>query len=189
MRSLAALLAGCAALGASLAGCVPDGPTDLFPDGDALTTAHTTGRSETTRPDADPLSPDSLAGTFEGYYARGFEHSGFRPCADTTETWWTEPAMTFHPVGRDQYRAEMAPGADINAAYRPFAGPRRPVLNGPAVWARLRGRTSPRGGRGYGHMGLYTREFAVDSVEAMAAEPPAGACARLSSTYPTNPPR
>ena len=138
---------------------------------------------------ANAVAADSLAGTFEGYYAAGFEHSGFVPCADTTETWWTAPAMTFHPVGRDQHRAEMPPGADINTPYRALAGPALPVVRGPVVWARLRGRATPRGGRGYGHLGMYTREFAVDSVEALSAEPPVGACARPPSTYPSAPPR
>ncbi|HEX8298921.1 MAG TPA: hypothetical protein VF594_07130, partial [Rubricoccaceae bacterium] len=69
------------------------------------------------RSDAPPLAPDSLAGTFEGHYSAGFEHTGFVPCADTTEAWWTEPVTTETRIADDQVRLDMAPAADVTARY------------------------------------------------------------------------
>ena len=82
---------------------------------------------------ADPLAPDSLIGTFEGHFSAGFEHTGFRPCADTTETWWTEPAAEMIPIGRDQYRMEMDPAADVLGAYVALTGYDGVAVNGPVV--------------------------------------------------------
>jgi hypothetical protein len=135
------------------------------------------------------LTSDSLAGVFEGYYSAGFEHAGFRPCADTHEAWWTEPAVEAVPIGRDQHRIEMDPAADVDARYRGVVGGDEGVYGeGPVVWARFRGRATPRRdaarGAGYGHEGAYSRAFAVDSVLAMSADPPTGACARPPGVRP-----
>ena len=156
---------------ALLTGCTPDAPA-----GTAEDPPPTEARS--------PLSADSLAGTFEGYYSAGFEHTGFRPCADTSEVWWTEPATTVTPLADNQARVDWSPAADVGAFYQQTAHPSATDVTGPAVWARLRGRATPRDSAGYGHLGQYTRAFAVDSVEAMRLEAPPGACAPPRSVRP-----
>lgn len=149
------------------------------------------GRDPLAEDAAGPLSPDSLTGTFEGHYSAGFEHTGFVPCADSTEAWWTEAASTLVPIPgyRDQYRLEMTPAAAaFDTAYVALTRYDGTAVTGPVVWARLRGRATPRGDaaawRGYGHEGAYTREFAVDSVLAMSADTPSGACARPHAVRP-----
>ncbi len=156
MRLLLLLLAG-----ASLAGCTraaSDAPPALMDD--PLVT------------DSLAIAPDSLAGTFEGHYSAGFEHAGFVPCTDTTETWWTEPSM-----------------ADLTAPYTAAVGDSAGTFgHGAVVWARLRGRLSPRrdvaGGAGYGHLGAYTRTIAVDSVEALVRDTVVAGCPAPASVRP-----
>lgn len=113
---------------------------------------------------ADPAGrppADSTAGTFDGYYSEGFEHAGFVPCADSSETWWTSvPASA---------------AAELSARYTAAVGDSAGAFGRSVpVWARLRGRATPRrdtaGGGGYGHLGAYTRAFAVDSVEAVVRD-------------------
>jgi hypothetical protein len=56
------------------------------------------------------------------------------------------------------------------------------------VWTRLRGRVSPRrdgaSWTGYGHEGAYTRQFAVDSVEALVRDTVVAGCPAPSSVRP-----
>lgn len=152
------------------AGCTPS-PAD--PPG---------ARGADGRPDS--LSADSLTGVFEGWYSAGFEHTGFRPCADTTETWWAEPALEFdgEPVAPESF-------ADVGARYERLFGPDGGgrFTEGPVVWARLRGRATPLERRTHGHLGQYDRRFLVDSILAMTAEAGAGqadACARPGTVRP-----
>ncbi len=134
---------------------------------------------------ADPAglpSSDSTAGTFEGYYSAGFEHAGFVPCADTTETWWTEPM----PSGA---AAEMRARGDLTARYTAAVGDSAGSFGRDVpVFARLRGRLSPSrgvaGGAGYGHLGAYTRTIAVDSVEALVRDTVAADCPAPAAVRP-----
>lgn len=144
MRLLLALLA--------LAGCAsPD--TDAPP----LETPPAITYNPLAPDSAGVLAADSLTsgsiGTFSGTYSAGFEHSGFVPCTDTTETWWTEP-------GTSGLMARYAEATGDSAG----TFPRDRVVS-----TRLRGRVSARrataGGAGFGHLGAYTRTLAVDSVE------------------------
>ena len=152
-----------------LAGCTPDAPAGTADDPPPVQAR-------------GPLSPDSLSGTFDGYYSAGFEHTGFRPCADTTEAWWTEPARTIAGTGPDQGQFWMTPAAeDFNTRYLEIEADSTGAYGeGVTVWTRLRGRATPRKstdhGQGDGHLGQYARTFAVDSVEAMHLEAPPGAC-------------
>lgn len=141
----------------ALAGCARDDaqPSALLETPPAVT-HNPLGDDPAGRPPAD-----STTGTFEGYYSQGFEHAGFVPCADTSETWWTSvPAEA---------------GADLAARYTAAAGDSAGAFgHSVPVWVRLRGRATPRrdtaNGRGYGHLGAYTRTFAVDSVETVVRD-------------------
>lgn len=134
-------------------------------------------------PREEAFPADSLAGTFEGYYSAGFEHTGFRPCAAPAEAWWTEAAVTLHWIADDQARVATAPAADLPAHYREVVGDAEGVYGeGVAVWARLRGRATARGPNG--HLDVYTRTFTVDSVEAMRAEAPSNACPQPAHIRP-----
>lgn len=120
---------------------------------------------------------DSTAGTFDGYYSSGFEHAGFVPCADTSETWWTGPGAT------------AGPGAELTARYTAAVGDTAGTFGRSVpVWARLRGRLSPRrdvaGGAGYGHLGAYTRTIAVDSVEVLVRDTVVTDCPARASVRP-----
>ncbi len=176
MRLLLLLLAG-----ASLAACTRD--TDEAPlDTPTALTYNPLG--------ADPggIPPaDSTAGTFEGYYSAGFEHADFVPCADTTETWWTEPSIADMPG--DSALAATRARTDLTARYTVTVGDSAGAFGrGVTVFARLRGRLSPRravaGGAGYGHLGAYTRTIAVDSVEALVRDTVAADCPAPASVRP-----
>ncbi len=170
----------------ALAGCAPDAPADALaappaslgpaslgpaPPGSALT--------------ADSLTADSLSGTFEGHYSAGFEHSGFVPCAGPAEAWWTEAAA---PVAADQTRLDMRPAADVHARYTAAVGDSAGTFgHGVTVFARLRGRATPRGpagGTGYGHLGAYARAFTVDSVEAVVRDTVVAGCPEPAAVRP-----
>lgn len=166
-------------LAIALAACTP-GDTPVEPVRAAA--AAGTGPTDA-RPDARPMpvSPDSLAGAFEGHYSAGFEHTGFVPCADTTEAWWTEPAMTATPLAGGQTQMSMRPAADLHARYTAATGDAAGTFgHGVTVWARLHGRATPRReasrGAGYGHLGAYARAFAVDSVEALVRDTVVAGC-------------
>lgn len=173
--------------GVALAGCtdaVP--PADVLPARDT-TTSDTTTSDTPARRTAGPLSPDSLAGPFEGHYSAGFEHSGFVPCADSAEVWWTEPATTETRTAPDQVQLDMRPAADIHARYTEAVGDSAGTFgHGVTVFARLRGRATPRrdAPAGFGHLGAYSRAFAVDSVEAVVRDTVVAGCPAPQSVRP-----
>ena len=164
MRLVLLLLAG------ALAGCTR--PSDEAPlDPPPALTHNPLGDDPAGLPPAD-----STAGTFEGYYSAGFEHAGFVPCADTTEHWWTEPTP-----GAASADAVVRAKNDLTTRYTAAVGDSAGSFGRDVrVWARLRGRLSPRrgtaGGAGYGHLGAYTRTIAVDSVEALVRDTVAVDC-------------
>ncbi len=128
-----------------------------------------------------PLAPDSLTGTYEGHYSAGFEHSAFVPCADTTEAWWTQATRTETRIAPDQVRLDVRPAADLHARYTSAVGDSAGTFgHGVIVFARLRGRATPRSsgspGTGFGHLGAYLRAFSVDSVEAVVRDTVVAGC-------------
>ena len=84
----------------------------------------------------------------------------------------------------------MRPAADIHARYTAAAGDAAGTFgHGVTVWARAaRPRDAPprrpRAGAGYGHLGAYTRAFAVDSVEALVRDTVVAGCPAPHSVRP-----
>lgn len=105
----------------------------------ALVLACSSNGAQSSAPDAGLASPSSASVTeFRGMYSAGFEVSAFRPCG-SGERWWVS-----------------APGP-LYAAYQ-----RLTVVPYQEIYAVIRGDTSGVGQ--VGHLGLYARYLAVDSL-------------------------
>lgn len=187
MMRLAPLLLAAALASATLAAC--SDATDVPLETPSALTHNPLGPDPLAQDSLGTLSPDSLTGTYEGHYSAGFEHSGFIPCADTTEVWWTESAMTATPIAGDQTRLDMRPAADVHSRYTAAVGDSAGTFgHGVTVWMRVRGRATPRGdrsaGTGFGHLGAYTRAFSVDSVEEAVRDTVVAGCPAPHSVRP-----